>query len=103
MSKIIDFKDKVSKENSDQDIVERILQCAEKKYNGEKCECSYCNYKKGATEMVVDLLANDVYNYTQNNKSAKITFFDLKEIFADAILKIIELEEEHMKEIEKDV
>jgi hypothetical protein len=78
-----------SKSNNAKTIEERIMNC----YNTENCECMYCNYKKNAANMILEMLVQDITNFENNNK-AKICTYDLKEIFFQAIKEVKRIEKE---------
>lgn len=87
-SNIIEFGKKVSEEKAPEGIETRIMKCIEK---GSDCKCTYCLYKQGAAEMVLEFLASDIMTHEKNNKTSFCTY-DLKEVLFETILKVKELE-----------
>ena len=78
-----------SKSNNATSVEERVVQCMS---NGE-CECLYCNYRKNAATMMIDMLSRDVINF-EKNSGTRFCTFDLKDVFFKAILEIKKMEKE---------
>lgn len=70
-------------------IEERVLQCM----SNDECACMYCNYKKTAATMMVDILARDIYQF-ENNTGGSMCTFDMKVIFFNAINEIKKMEKD---------
>ena len=88
---IIEFKNKTKNDNGDnlKEIQTRVMECMSK----SNCQCKYCNYKKGAVEMVLEFMAMDIMNFEKTSKAIFCTY-DLKEILFETIMKIKEMEKE---------
>ena len=78
-----------SKSNNAVSVEERVVNCM----SNDKCECLYCNYRKNAATMMIDMLSRDVINF-EKNSGTKFCTFDLKDIFFKAIMEIKKLEKE---------
>lgn len=86
-----------TKSNKDETLKDRFMNCIAKE---GKCKCQYCNYSKHAAEMIVEFLAEDIWNY-QKKTGAVFSTFDLKDILFKAIYEVKEFEKKMLEE-EKD-
>ena len=93
---IVDFsKAKVEeKSNTEESVSNRILNCAK---IGEECNCKYCDYKRGAAEMVLEFMSRDMQMFIDRT-GGMFASHDQKDILYKAILLVKEMEREYFEQ-----
>lgn len=97
MSDVINIGDfKAKKKEEDTDIEDEIFNRVMEETAEPDKVTEYTEYKDKAAQMILEVLFSDAHNWQQNNDTT-LCSWDYKDIFTKCMIKIIDMEQEHME------